>query len=164
MAERRFPDEGVESFDVSKDEIELHDVGDDSEVTLLVPHSDASAMTAMVCSIFVTSVIILTFGVYQKVNLEIEYITVDEPSTVRVSYFTRVLITTLPISVNVEDFFRGTRLIIFSIDCIVSNSPQFLGLSQSSQFQAQVISMCELQTLALIFPLKVWKEFKFDPH
>jgi hypothetical protein len=32
-------------------------VDDDSEVTLLVPHSDASAMTAMVCSTFVTSVI-----------------------------------------------------------------------------------------------------------
>ena len=29
---------------------------DDSEVTLLVPHSDASAMTAMVCSILMASV------------------------------------------------------------------------------------------------------------
>lgn len=68
------------------------------------------------------------FGFYQKVNLEIEYITVDEPSTVRVSYFTRVLITTLPISVNVEDFFRGTRLIIFSIGPVVFNLPQIYRL------------------------------------
>jgi len=59
--------------------------------------------------------VLTIFGFYQKVNLEIEYITVEEPSIVRVSYFTRVLITTLPISVNVEDFFRGTRLIIFCL-------------------------------------------------
>lgn len=57
MAEKRFPDEGVESFDATKDGIELRDVDDDFEVALLVPHSDASAMTAMVCSILVASVI-----------------------------------------------------------------------------------------------------------
>jgi hypothetical protein len=57
LVKRGFPDEGVESFDVTKDGIELQDVDDDSEVTLLVPHSDASAMTAMVCSILMTSVI-----------------------------------------------------------------------------------------------------------
>ncbi|KIM49469.1 hypothetical protein M413DRAFT_60851 [Hebeloma cylindrosporum] len=105
-------DEGVESFDATKDGIELRDVDDDSEVTLLVPHSDASAMTAM------------------KVNLEIEYITVDEPSIVRVSYFTRVLITTLPISVNVEDFFRGTRLIIFFT--VSSTSHQHVRIADAS--------------------------------
>ena len=104
------------------------------------------------------------FGFYQKVNLEIEYITVNEPSITRVSYFTRVFITTLPISVNVEDFFRGTRLIIFSLGYISLTYPIFIGLFQSSQFQAQVISIYELGTLALIFLQKGWKVFKFDPH
>jgi len=58
-----------------------------------VPHSDASAFTAM------------------KVNLEVEYRTMNEPSITRISQFSRVLVTTLPISVNVEDFFRGKKLI-----------------------------------------------------
>jgi hypothetical protein len=49
---------------------------------------------------------------------------VDEISIVRVSYFTRVLITTLPISVNVEDFFRGTRLVIPCVGHAIGNLPQ----------------------------------------
>ncbi|KDR81848.1 hypothetical protein GALMADRAFT_240099 [Galerina marginata CBS 339.88] len=86
-------DQDVDSFNATQDGIDLEDVDDDNDITFHVPHSDASALTAM------------------KVNLEVEYITEDEPSIVRTSHFSRVLITTLPISVNVEDFFRGTRLI-----------------------------------------------------
>ena len=33
----------------------------------------------------------------------------NEPSIIRISQFSRVLVTTLPISVNVEDFFRGKK-------------------------------------------------------
>ncbi|KAF9476341.1 hypothetical protein BDN70DRAFT_923371 [Pholiota conissans] len=88
-------DEGQddESFVASTDGIKLEDVEEDSDIPFLVPHSDASALTAL------------------KVKIEVEYTTKVEPSIIRTSYFTRVLITTLPISVNVEDFFRGTRLV-----------------------------------------------------
>jgi len=51
----------------------------------------------------------LTLTLSQKVSLEVEYTTLAEPSLIRASRFSRILITTLPISVNVEDFFRGTR-------------------------------------------------------
>ncbi|KAF8162886.1 trafficking protein particle complex subunit 10 [Crassisporium funariophilum] len=86
-------DEEVESFEATEEEITIKDIDDDTNLTFLVPHSDASAFSAM------------------KVNMEVEYTTVDEPTIQRASQFSRVLVTTLPISVNVEDFFRGTRLI-----------------------------------------------------
>lgn len=89
--------------------IEVDNVRKDSTLTFLVPHSDASALTAMVWLRFLISV--YETHIQQKVLLEVEYITTDEPSIVRVSRFTRVLITTLPLQVNVEDFFRGTKLI-----------------------------------------------------
>ncbi|KAJ3509402.1 hypothetical protein NLJ89_g5241 [Agrocybe chaxingu] len=79
-------DEEDVAFAAAADAINMKDVDDDTLVTFLVPHSDASALTAM------------------KVNLEVEYTTVDEPSISRISHFSRVLITTLPVSVNVEDF------------------------------------------------------------
>ncbi|KAF8810122.1 hypothetical protein BYT27DRAFT_7135471 [Phlegmacium glaucopus] len=80
-------------FECDKDKITLGNIQDDQTVTFLVPHSDASAFAAM------------------KVNLEVEYQATNEPSIRRISQFSRVLVTTLPISVNVEDFFRGNRLI-----------------------------------------------------
>lgn len=97
----------IESFQPSGDVIKFEDIDDDSDVVLLVPHSDASALTAMVCVNYNGFQVINDH--FQKVNLEVEYTTVDEPTITRISSFSRVLITTLPISVNVEDFFRGTR-------------------------------------------------------
>lgn len=81
------------TLEATEDHIELKDVAKDTTVTFSIPHSDASAFHAM------------------KVNLAVEYTTIDEPSLSRTATFAGVLVTTLPISVNVEDFFRGTRLI-----------------------------------------------------
>ena len=39
------------SFNATKDGVELEDIEDDTSITFLVPHSDASALTAMVCLI-----------------------------------------------------------------------------------------------------------------
>ncbi|KJA20255.1 hypothetical protein HYPSUDRAFT_142413 [Hypholoma sublateritium FD-334 SS-4] len=84
-------DKHAKSFTAGADRIELEGLDEDSDIIFRVPHSDASALTAM------------------KVKLEVDYATKDEPTIVRTSQFTRVLITTLPISVNVEDFFRGKK-------------------------------------------------------
>lgn len=46
----------------------------------------------------------------QKINIEVEWTTKEQPSLERKLFLTRVLFTTLPISVNVQDFFRGPRL------------------------------------------------------
>ncbi|PPQ67646.1 hypothetical protein CVT25_012674 [Psilocybe cyanescens] len=105
-------DQDVDTFNPTADGIELEDVDDDNDVTFLIPHSDASALTAM------------------KVNLEVEYFTANEPSITRTSYFSRVLITTLPISVNVEDFFRGTRLV--SKFTVSSTSHQHVRIADAS--------------------------------
>ncbi|KAI0724064.1 trafficking protein particle complex subunit 10 [Cerioporus squamosus] len=61
-------------------------------VVAAVPHSDASAYH------------------YMKVNITVEYITTSEPEITRVLRLSRVVATSLPVAINVEDFFRGTRL------------------------------------------------------
>lgn len=42
-------DEGDDSFVASTDEIQMEGVEEDTDLTFLVPHSDASALTALVC-------------------------------------------------------------------------------------------------------------------
>ncbi|KAJ6630673.1 trafficking protein particle complex subunit 10 [Mycena sp. CBHHK59/15] len=58
---------------------------------------------------------------------EVEYVTVAEPAITRTLHLTRVVATTLPISVNVEDFFRGNRL--FSKFTISTTSHQHVRIS-----------------------------------
>ncbi|KAF4615296.1 hypothetical protein D9613_003220 [Agrocybe pediades] len=101
-----------EIFNAGNDGIQMEDVDEETDVTFLVPHSDASALTAM------------------KVNIEVEYVTTDEPLITRIAHFSRVLITTLPVSVNVEDFFRGTRLI--SKFTVSSTSHQHVRIADAS--------------------------------
>ncbi|TFK43010.1 trafficking protein particle complex subunit 10 [Crucibulum laeve] len=86
-------DHTVPSFEATEDAVVLLGIPEDKTVSFSVPHSDASAFHAM------------------KVTLDVEYTTEAEPSIQRCIRFSRVLVTTLPISVNVEDFFRGKRLI-----------------------------------------------------
>ncbi|KAF8968386.1 trafficking protein particle complex subunit 10 [Flammula alnicola] len=108
-------DQDIDSINATEDGIEMEEVEDDIDVTFLVPHSDASALTAM------------------KVNIEVEYITEYEPSIVRSSHFIRVLITTLPISVNVEDFFRGTRQVrLISKFTVSTTSHQHVRIADAS--------------------------------
>ncbi|GLB35442.1 putative trafficking protein particle complex subunit 10, TRAPPC10 [Lyophyllum shimeji] len=70
----------------------LRDIPEDTAVSFLVPHSDTSAFQAM------------------KIVTEVEYTTVPEPSLSRTIRMTRVVLTALPVAVNVEDFFRRSRL------------------------------------------------------
>ncbi|KAF9466293.1 trafficking protein particle complex subunit 10 [Collybia nuda] len=71
----------------------LRKIAKDQSVSIRIPHSDIPAFNAM------------------KTMVEVEYITDAEPTIVRTLRVSRILQTTLPISVNVEDFFRGTRLL-----------------------------------------------------
>ena len=47
---------------------------------------------------------------FQKVNIVVEYVSTSEPEITRVLRLARVVATSLPVAINVEDFFRGTRL------------------------------------------------------
>ncbi|KAF5386686.1 hypothetical protein D9615_001912 [Tricholomella constricta] len=80
------------SLEVIDNAIILEDVPEDTIVSFMVPHSDTSAFQAM------------------KIVTEVEYTTKTEPTLSRTMRMTRVVLTALPISVNVEDFFRGSRL------------------------------------------------------
>ncbi|KAI0748290.1 trafficking protein particle complex subunit 10 [Daedaleopsis nitida] len=61
-------------------------------VVAAIPHSDASAYQ------------------YMKVSITVEYITTAEPNITRVLHLSRVVPMSLPVAINVQDFFRGTRL------------------------------------------------------
>ncbi|KAJ7470648.1 trafficking protein particle complex subunit 10 [Mycena latifolia] len=89
--------------------LSLLDLSEASHLEILLPYSDASAFHAM------------------KVDVEVEYVTVVEPDITRTLHLARVVPTTLPISVNVEDFFRGNRL--FSKFTISTTSHQHVRIS-----------------------------------
>ncbi|KAJ7940762.1 trafficking protein particle complex subunit 10 [Mycena leptocephala] len=89
--------------------ISLLDLSEASHLELLIPYSDASAFHAM------------------KIDVEVEYVTVAEPDITRTLHLTRIVATTLPISVNVQDFFRGNRL--FSKFTISTTSHQHVRIS-----------------------------------
>ncbi|KII88634.1 hypothetical protein PLICRDRAFT_110377 [Plicaturopsis crispa FD-325 SS-3] len=85
--------EGVDhTLEAADESFSLNNVEPDTSVSVLMPHTDASAFHAV------------------KVNIEVEYKTGPDSSATRTLRLTRVVSTALPIAVNVQDFFRGTRL------------------------------------------------------
>ncbi|KAF8831376.1 hypothetical protein HHX47_DHR1000473 [Lentinula edodes] len=108
---RQPPLEGITLPDSTSDRISLRDLPEDKEIELLIPHSDASSFHSI------------------KVVIEVDYITVSEPSITRSLRLTRVINTTLPVSVNVEDFFRGKRL--FSKFIVSTLSHQHVRISNA---------------------------------
>ncbi|CAK5277454.1 unnamed protein product, partial [Mycena citricolor] len=91
--------------------IALSDVPEATNLEFLLPYSDASAFNAM------------------KVDVEVEYTTIAEPDTTRSLRLGRVVATALPISVNVQDFFRGKKL--FSQFTISTTSHQHVRISDA---------------------------------
>lgn len=61
------------------------------------------------------------FFCYQKVNIDIEYVTHAVPSTTLTLSLMQGVATSLPIAVNVEDFFRGKRYIMGVYPSILIN-------------------------------------------
>ncbi|KAK7014963.1 trafficking protein particle complex subunit 10 [Favolaschia claudopus] len=91
--------------------ISVLNLSEASHLEFLIPYSDASAFHAI------------------KVDVEVDYITVAEPSITRTLHLARVVATTLPISVNVQDFFRGNRL--FSKFTVSTTSHQHVRISDA---------------------------------
>ncbi|KAF8652735.1 hypothetical protein AX16_004233 [Volvariella volvacea WC 439] len=86
-------DDGQGALEVAEDALELSDLEEDSSFTILVPHSDVSAFHIL------------------KATVTAEYTSTAEPDLTRRLCTSRTVVTTLPISVNVEDFFRGKKLL-----------------------------------------------------
>ncbi|KAI0780765.1 trafficking protein particle complex subunit 10 [Trametes elegans] len=85
---------GADAPPIRKDEdsVTFLDLKQDQTIKAAIPHSDASAYHFM------------------RVNIIVEYVTTAEPDITRTLRLSRIVATSLPVAINVEDFFRGTRL------------------------------------------------------
>lgn len=54
-------------------------------------------------------IIRLAHDIMQRINVAAEYVTTSELEVTRTLRLSRVVATSLPVAINVEDFFRGTR-------------------------------------------------------
>ncbi|KAH9966604.1 trafficking protein particle complex subunit 10 [Russula dissimulans] len=114
----RFQESALDSDDASvsleraEDSISILDLAKDSEVSVLIPHSDASAYNTM------------------QIIIQVTYNTKRDPSITRtLSQGSRVQ-ASLPVSINVQDFFRGEKL--FSKFTISASAHQYIRVSSAT--------------------------------
>lgn len=101
-------------FDPSESCIKIADVPKDTNLVILVPHTDASRFPAMVCQeSFLCGLPLINTP--KKINVKVTYNTVLQPTVTRSLRNSIVVNVSLPIAVNVEDFFRGERYISSSM-------------------------------------------------
>ncbi|KZT11270.1 uncharacterized protein LAESUDRAFT_809238 [Laetiporus sulphureus 93-53] len=79
-------------WEMTDNTITFCDIAQEREVVVFIPHSDASSYHTL------------------RVNVSVEYVTKSEPDMARKIHLLRFVTTSLPMTINVEDFFRGTRL------------------------------------------------------
>ncbi|OJA10941.1 hypothetical protein AZE42_04658 [Rhizopogon vesiculosus] len=90
-SEAQLEAEGTGTLEVADDAIVLLDAPADSDIAISLPHSDASRYHTM------------------KIGLSVTYNTQSSLDVIRTLQTSRVITVSLPIAVNVEDFFRGKR-------------------------------------------------------
>lgn len=99
---------GYGTLQATDESITLFDIGKEKTVVISLPHSDASVYHFMV-SLIITNTEKCEVILCQRVNITIEYVTAPDPRLTRALKLTKVVATSLPVAINVEDFFRGTR-------------------------------------------------------
>ncbi|CCL99344.1 uncharacterized protein FIBRA_01362 [Fibroporia radiculosa] len=92
FAEAVLEPQGQVTLQTSKEAIKLSELDSDKIVKIELPHSDASSYHIL------------------RVNINLEYVATMQPALTRKLKFVRFVATSLPMTVNVEDFFRGSRL------------------------------------------------------
>ncbi|KAI0288169.1 trafficking protein particle complex subunit 10 [Russula brevipes] len=85
-------DDASASLELVKDSISVLNLAKNSEISVLVPHSDASAYHTM------------------QITIHVTYNTKSAPSVNRKLTQSSRVQASLPVSINVQDFFRGKRL------------------------------------------------------
>ncbi|KAG0705896.1 trafficking protein particle complex subunit 10 [Suillus ampliporus] len=110
-SEVRLEAEGTGTLEVSDNAVVLLDAPVDTDVVISLPHSDASRYHTM------------------KIGLSVTYNTQSSLGVMRTLQTSRVVTVSLPIAVNVEDFFRGKRL--FSKFTISATSHQYVRISST---------------------------------
>lgn len=132
-----------DALEAGEDTFVLSDVEADKTVYVSVPHSDASAFHAMVSTL--SRLIRKTYMMpSQRVNITVEYTTLVEPDVNRSLTLVRVVLTSLPLAINVEDFFRGTRYFTY---CILDDSSHLTNIE---------LSDCSLASLCLRLPTNTY--------
>ncbi|KAI0053990.1 hypothetical protein FA95DRAFT_1529824 [Auriscalpium vulgare] len=104
-------DDSSVAFEPSEDNVTLLDLPPDTTISVLVPHTDASAFHIM------------------QVDVDVVYTTVKDDEVERTLSLSGRLPTALPVAVNVQDFFRGSRL--FSKFTISTTSYQHVRVSSA---------------------------------
>lgn len=107
----RLEAEGTGTLEASDNDVVLLDAPVDADVVISLPHSDASRYHSM------------------KIWLNVTYNTQSLMGVIRTLQTSRVVMVSLPIAVNVEDFFRGKRL--FSKFTISATSHQHVRISSA---------------------------------
>ena len=82
----------------------------DRTISILVPHTDVTALQAMVRPRPSWAPMIFLNSINQKITARVGYCTAGQPAVQRSLHVTCIVVTALPIAVNVQDYFRGTRL------------------------------------------------------
>lgn len=100
------------SLERTADSISILNLAEHSEVSLLIPHSDASTLHTM------------------QVTIHVTYNTQREPSVDRSLLQSSRVQASLPVTVNVQDFFRGERL--FSRFTISAIAQQYIRVSSAT--------------------------------
>ncbi|KAI0273565.1 trafficking protein particle complex subunit 10 [Gloeopeniophorella convolvens] len=104
--------ESSASLICADDCIAVLDLPENSELSILVPHSDASAYNIM------------------QINITVTYSTTKEPAVNRSLLQSSRVPTSLPVAVNVQDFFRGERL--FQRFTISTTALQYIRVSSAT--------------------------------
>ncbi|KAG1768331.1 trafficking protein particle complex subunit 10 [Suillus occidentalis] len=115
----RIEAEGMGTLEASDNAIVLLDAPVDADVVISLPHSDASRYHTM------------------KIWLNVTYNTQSSIGVIRTLQTSRVVTVSLPIAVNVEDFFRGKRL--FSKFTISATSHQYVRISSTELQSARCL-------------------------
>jgi hypothetical protein len=94
----------------SVDTLILSDIAPDSTVIVLVPYTNITTNRLLVC-LDDSKETLCVLTPKQRVTLDAEYSVAADTSLSRSIHLLKTVTVDLPISVNVQDYFRGTRFV-----------------------------------------------------
>ncbi|KAI0797709.1 trafficking protein particle complex subunit 10 [Abortiporus biennis] len=149
------------TLETAEDQLTLSNVEPGKTILIAVPHSDASAYNAI------------------RVDILVDYVTQVEPDVERSLKLQRIGITSLPLTVNVEDFFRGTRLFtrftlstppnshqhvrIRSTELLSPNANDDLNIKKSVNRTSSVVTVTPIRPGRFVFQLDSGRSKEREP-
>ncbi|KAF7440398.1 hypothetical protein PC9H_000743 [Pleurotus ostreatus] len=132
---------------LTKDTITVADVPEDTEIEFLIPYSTTTGSDTI------------------RVTIGVDYVTSSEPTVQRTMHGSNSMVTSLPLVINVQDFFRGTRLFskftisattlqsvrVFSVDLVPSDGTA--QIVKASHSRGAVVTVTPNQPAHFLFHL-----------